>query len=175
MLNTFSFRSLELSDVPLMCQWFNLPHVMEFYSLRKWTEDEVLAKLRPYILGEKPVLGFIVLMNDMPIGYVQQYKVSDYPWPNQNLAEEIINNSAGMDLFIGDENLVGKGIGSQVIREFIENKIWSMFRYCIVDPDIRNIAAIRCYEKLNFQEHAVIDTEDALGRSTKLRLMIVKR
>lgn len=175
MENKFSFRSLDFSDVPLIHQWFNLPHVMRFYSLRKWTENEVLEKLKPYISGDKPVLGFIVLMNEKPIGYVQQYKVSDYPWPNQNLSEEIVKNAAGMDVFIGEEALLGKGIGKQIIQKFVESKIWPMFQYCIVDPDIRNVAAIKCYEKLNFHEHIEIATKDALEESTTLKLMILKR
>ena len=53
--NKIEFRPLSLSDIPLIHQWFNLPHVKEFYSLRNWTEDEVLKKLQPYILNEKPV------------------------------------------------------------------------------------------------------------------------
>ena len=60
-------------------------------------------------------------------------------------------------------------------NEFIKSKIWPQFQYCIVDPDIKNIAAIKCYEKLNFQGHAVIDSEDALGQPVKLHLMILKR
>lgn len=175
MKNKFTFKPLSISDVTLMCQWFNLPHIQKFYSLRQWTEDQVLEKLKPYITGYKPVLGLIVLMNEKPIGYVQQYKISDYPWPNQNLPQAIIDNAAGMDLFIGDEGLIGRGIGSQIINEFIKSKIWSQFQYCIVDPDINNIAAIKCYGKLNFQSHSVIDSEDALGRPVKLNLMILKR
>lgn len=175
MKNKFTFKSLSVADVPLMYQWFNLPHVQKFYSLRQWTEDQVLEKLKPYITGDKPVSGFIVLMNEKPIGYVQQYKISDYPWPNQNFSQAIIDNAAGMDLFIGDEKACGKGIGSQIINEFIKRKIWLQFQYCIVDPDIRNIAAIKCYEKLNFQSHTVIDSEDALGHPVKLNLMVLKR
>lgn len=170
--NKFQFRPLSISDIPLMYHWFNLSHVMEFYSLRKWTENEVLEKLKPYISGEKLVSAFIVLMNEDPIGYVQQYKINDYPWPNQTLPEEIVNNAAGMDLFIGDESLLGKGIGKQMIQEFIENKIWPIFQYCIVDPDIRNINAIKCYEKLNFKEHSIIKTKDTLGAPVTLKLMI---
>jgi aminoglycoside phosphotransferase (APT) family kinase protein/RimJ/RimL family protein N-acetyltransferase len=173
--NKFSFRPLNLSDIPLICRWFNLPHVMKFYSLRKWTEDEVLKKLKPYISGEQSVSGFIVLMNEKPIGYAQQYKVSDYPWPNQNLPIEIVSRAASMDLFIGDESLFGKGIGQQIIQEFIENKIWPIFQYCIVDPDIRNNVAIKCYENLNFKEHAIINTQDTLGTPVALKLMIIKR
>jgi RimJ/RimL family protein N-acetyltransferase len=42
-------------------------------------------------------------------------------------------------------------------------------------PHVRNIPAIKCYEKLNFQDHAVIDTENELGQPIKLKLMILKR
>jgi len=175
MENNFTFKPLASSDISLMYEWFNLPHVQKFYSLRQWTKEEVLEKLKPYITGDKPVLGFIVLMNEKPIGYVQQYKISDYPWPNKNFSQAILDNAAGMDLFIGDEELIGKNIGSKVMKTFIENKMWIQFQYCIVDPDIRNIAAIKCYEKLNFQSHAVIDSEDALGQPVKLNLMILKR
>jgi RimJ/RimL family protein N-acetyltransferase len=172
--NKFIFRPLRFSDVPLMHEWFNLPHVQKFYSLRQWTEQQVLEKLEPYITGVKPVLGFIALMDEKPIGYVQQCRIIDYPWPNQNLPEEIINSAAGVDLFIGDETLIGKGIGGQVLKAFIEHIIWPEFQYCIVDPDTKNIAAIRCYEKLNFRDHAVIGTKDALDQPTTLRLMILK-
>jgi len=175
MKNKLAFKSLSVADVPLMYQWFNLPHVQKFYSLRQWTENQVLEKLIPYITGDKPVSGFIVLLNEKPIGYVQQYKISDYLWPNHNLSQAIIDNAAGVDLFIGEEEACGKGIGSQIINEFIERKIWPQFQYCIVDPDIKNIAAIKCYEKLKFQSHAVIDSEDALGQPVKLNVMILKR
>lgn len=80
-----------------------------------------------------------------------------------------------MDLFIGDEKFIGKGIGRKIIKAFIESKIWSQFQYCVVDPDVKNISAIKCYEKLNFQHYSVINTENELGQPIKLNLMILKR
>jgi len=174
MENNFTFKPLSFSDILLMYQWFNLSHVQRFYSLRQWTEEQVLEKLKPYITGDKPVLGFIVLMNKNPIGYIQQCKISDYPWPNQDFSQEIIDHATGIDIFIGEEKLIGRGVGYQIIKTFIKNKVWPQFRYCIVDPDINNIAAIKCYEKLNFQSHAVIETKDALERPVKLKLMVLK-
>lgn len=168
------FRAITFADIPLMLQWFNTPHVQEFYSLRSWTEDEVLAKLTPQISGDKPVSGIIILLDNNPIGYLQSYKVSDYPWPNQNLPEEIVKTAMGIDLFIGHENLLGKGLGWRIIQAFIEDYLCPQYQYCIVDPDIKNVSAIRCYEKLKFKVHQVIDTEDALQRPTKLMLMILK-
>lgn len=174
-MHTITFRALEFSDIPLMHIWFNTAHVQQFYSLRTWTENEVLEKLSPYILGDKPVSGFIILFNDTPIGYVQSYKVSDYPWPKQHLSQAIIDNAAGMDLFIGNSENIGKGLGSQIILTFIKHKLWPRFQYCIVDPDLKNQAAIRCYEKIGFNEHKIIETVDALEQPTQLKLMILKQ
>ena len=80
--------------------------------------------------------------------------------------------AAGMDLFIGEEPFVGKGLRSEIIKEFLDVIIWPQFQYCIVDPDVRNTAAIRCYEKLNFKEHLVIESENELGHPTQLKLII---
>ncbi len=172
--STIDFRKITFADIPLMFQWFNTPHVQEFYSLRSWTEDEVLAKLTPYISGDKPVSGFMILLDENPIGYLQSYNVSDYPWPNQNLPEGVVKTSVGMDLFIGSKDFLGKGFGQRIIQVFIETNVCPQYQYCIVDPDIRNLSAIRCYEKLQFQEHQVINTKDALQRPTKLMLMILR-
>jgi len=176
MLNILlSFRPLNFTDIPLIHRWFNLPHIQKYYSLQQWTKNEVLNKLKPYIEGTKPVTGYIVLMNDSPIGYIQYYRVSDYPWPDQNLTEEIVNQAAGLDMFIGDEKLIGKGFGSKIVSDFLNQFIWPEFEYCLVDPDITNTAAIRCYEKINFREHSSINGKDALDRPAVLKLMILKR
>jgi aminoglycoside 6'-N-acetyltransferase len=174
MKRKINFSPITFADIPLMLQWFNTPHVQEFYSLRSWTEDEVLAKLTPYISGDKPVSGFMVLLEENPIGYLQSYKVSDYPWPNQNLPEEIVKTAMGMDLFIGNKDFLGKGLGKRIIQAFIDTHVCPQYQYCIVDPDIKNVSAIRCYERLKFKEHQIIDTEDALQRPTQLMLMLLQ-
>lgn len=71
--------------------------------------------------------------------------------------------------------MVGKELGTKVIKEFIQSKIWPEFQYCLVDPDIKNQAAIRCYKKLKFKEHAIIEIVDALQHPTMLKLMILQR
>lgn len=156
-----------------MHRWFNAPHVQAFYSLHDWSEKEVLEKLTPYITGEKPVVGWIVLIDKQPIGYVQNYRVVDYPWPNQGLSQAIIDSAAGMDIFIGDEAMIGCGVGPRIIEQFLQMHIWPEFNYCLVDPNIKHQAAIRCYQKVGFKTHRVIETEDAMGRSEQVQLMML--
>lgn len=171
----YSFRKLQLSDVSLVHCWFNLPHVQKFYSLRSWVEEEVLKKLEPYILGIKPVYPFIILINEQPVGYIQYYPVRDFPWPNQDLPQDVVQQSAGMDLFIGEPQLLHKGHGQQIIRQFLKEKIWRHFNYCVVDPEINNQTAIDCYKKLGFANHKIISSENALQKKVKLQLMILNK
>lgn len=169
------FKKLSFEDIPLIHQWFNMPHVQEYYSLRSWSEIEVLEKLKSTIQGEKAIIAFMVLFNKLPIGYVQFYKVADYPWPEQDLPDEISQHAAGIDLFIGDSNLLGKGIGVKIVQTLLDEAIWHDFQYCVVDPDVRNQAAISCYERLGFIRYKIIHTQDALNRPVDLSLILLKK
>ena len=80
----------------------------------------------------------------------------------------------GLDLFIGGCDWIGAGWGYRIVRKFIQTRVYPQYQYCVVDPDVDNIAAIRCYEKLRFKEHKVIDSMDALQRLTRLKLMVLK-
>ena len=93
----------------------------------------------------------------------------------QDLPGKIVDQAAGVDFFIGDANLLGKGWGMKILNQILNQIIWPKFDYCIVDPDIRNKAMIRCNEKVGFREHKVIHTEDALKRPVDLKLMIIKK
>jgi len=167
------FIKLKLEHISLIHKWFNLPHVKEFYSLRSWSEDEVLKKLQPYIFGEKPVYPFLVLGKGTPIAYVQYYPIKYFPWPKQDLPESIIQEGAGMDLFIGEAEFLGKGYGGQIIKQFLDKIIWPHFSYCVVDPDVENSKALKCYKKLGFKDHKIIESENALHKKVKLNLMVM--
>jgi RimJ/RimL family protein N-acetyltransferase len=44
-----------------------------------------------------------------------------------------------------------------------------------VDPDIRNEASMRLFQKCGFIEHKQIDTKDALKQPVTLQLLMKKR
>ncbi len=168
------FRQITLEDIPLMHSWFNEAHVQKFYSLREWTENEVLDKLFPSIEFKKPLFGFIALLSECPVGYIQYYHLKDYPWPHQDFDASIVEAGVGLDMFIGDPAWVGKGLGPKNIESFLNTVIWPHFQFCVVDPDEHNLASIRCFEKCGFSKHKAIHSQDALGRSVTLILMIKK-
>ena len=62
-----------------------------------------------------------------PIGYIQSYPLKDHPWENQDLSNKIVQQAAGIDLFIGEEECLGKGLGCEIINYFLEKHIWPFF------------------------------------------------
>ena len=123
-----SFRPLSEEHFALIHTWFNEPHVQFFYSLRAWTIEEVHQKLIPYIQGKGGMECYIISIDKTPMGYIQCYPVKEYPWDNQNLLEDVIQNSAGMDLFIGEKKFIRKGLGCKIVEAFLQNYIWTRYK-----------------------------------------------
>lgn len=170
-----SFHPLKKEDLPLMHAWFNRPHVQEFYSLRSWNEQEVLEKLIPSLSHEKHLFGYIIRIGEIAIGYIQWYPVQDHPWPDQDLEENVLSHAAGVDLFIGEEKWVHKGLGREIMQTFLEEEIWPHFTYCVVDPDIRNTASIRMFQKCGFSFHKTVEASNKLGKLSSLCLMVKEK
>lgn len=169
------FTPLSEKHFALIHTWFHEPHVQFFYSLRTWTIEEVCQKLTPYIQGVGGMECYIISIDKTPVGYIQCYPVKEHPWDNQNLDEEIIQNAAGMDLFIGEKKFIARGLGYQILEAFLKNYIWTRYKYCLVDPDIRNERSIRLFKKCGFHKHQQIRSKDALNRLVTLQLYIQQR
>jgi RimJ/RimL family protein N-acetyltransferase len=82
---------------------------------------------------------------------IQTYLVSDYP-DYAALIEEG-EGTAGLDLFIGAEEQTGRGLGTEMIRRFVDEIVFARQATvaCTADPDVRNTASIRAFEKAGFR------------------------
>ena len=58
---------------------------------------------------------------------------------------------------------------------FLKEHIWPNYRYCFVDPDIRNEASTRLFQKRGFIEHKQIDSQNALKQPVALKFLMKKR
>ena len=93
----------------------------------------VEAEFGPTIDGDEPTDVFVVEHDGEPIGMVQRYRLSDYPEYQQALAESASPlNAAAFDYLIGVEALIGQGIGTQIIRQLVDD---TWVRY----PDLSSI------------------------------------
>src|SRR2546423_10951177 len=142
---TITFRPVEARDVSDLHRWRNEPHVMQW-----WYEDDdseptldVVARNYGPDHDEKEH-RYIIELDGRSIGYIQMYLLSDWP----DYAALIQEQGAGIDLFIGEPDLINKGIGTEVIKRFVEDVVFAdaPITQCVTDPEITNKAAIRAYE-----------------------------
>jgi aminoglycoside 6'-N-acetyltransferase len=147
----YIFRSMTAADLPLIRRWLASPDVVEWWG----DPGEQYALVRGDL--EHPDMDqFIVAVDDQPFGYIQCYKISTW---NQGFGVQP-PATRGIDQFIGEGAMIGRGHGSGFIRQFVEGLLASGTPRVVTDPDPDNIRAVRAYEKAGFQSQRVVDTPD---------------
>lgn len=156
----FRFYSLDFRHLPLIHHWYNLDHVQKFYAKRALELSDLKKKYASYISGKKAISGFVCYLNGKPFGYIQYYPLSRHPFEGVDL-DHILEDSCGIDVFIGDETMIGKGMGKKMIDTFLKRYVFKKYSYCFVDPLCENLRAIHCYKSLGFEEYAhLLSDED---------------
>lgn len=150
------FRKLLISDLVLMHKWLNLNFVNQWYGKGKYSYEEIVHKYGPRITGQVPTTPYLIQYGDNPIGYIQTYHINDHPDYNKYVQAD--EHAAGLDLLIGERAYLHKGYGSAALIKFLEQVVFSDDRInsCIVGPEPKNKAAIKCYEKAGFRYYKSI-------------------
>lgn len=179
--------------IPLFRKWLNQDHIKQF-----WQESEDDNELRDKFLIRLPKRGiycFVFKVNenlannnienkmgtsdskhpDKPntennyAGFIQYYEASKIGggwWDDEK------PGSYGIDLMIGDPNQTGKGLGPQVIQEFMkfiisrEKNVTSF----IIDPEPKNLKGIRAFEKAGFVKEKELVTPN--GPTMLMRMKV---
>ena len=139
----YAFRPVTAADMPLLATWLAEPHVA-----RWWGEaGQGLSEIKDHMTSAT-VKPFVILMDDEPIGYMQSYDIhaeDDHPYRDQPVG------TIGIDLSIGEPELIGKGHGPRIIDAFVERLFAEGALRVVIDPDPANEAAIRAYTKAGFR------------------------
>jgi hypothetical protein len=93
----------------------------------------------------------------IPVGYLQIYNAYDFPRATPLIS--LPSQLAALDIFIGEESALHKGLGAKIINEFLAQYHDFDYTHILVDPDKDNIAAIRTYENAGFR--IVAEHQDA--------------
>jgi len=152
---TIEFRALAQDDLPLLERWLGEEHVA-----RWWREpvDVVIEKRIAGIEGSRPTRQFLIVADGRPAGFIQTYLVSDHPdW------EEIVRvgeNVAGVDLLIGEPDLVGHGLGARVLTAFASDVVFAnpATGAVVATVEEANRRSWRAFEKAGFRH--VRDVEE---------------
>nr|AGC09669.1 putative GCN5-related N-acetyltransferase [uncultured bacterium] len=128
----------------MLAAWLAEPHWAEW-----WDEglEASLAGIREAMesIETEPL---IVELDGRPIAYLQSYDPhleDGHPYQDQPFG------TLGMDISIGPPDLVGKGHGSAIVRQFVDMLFEEGAPRVVIDPHPDNRRAIRAYEKAGFR------------------------
>lgn len=156
-----TFRPLTEADLPLLHDWLNRPHIVEWWSgdVNRPTLADVTAHYLPRIRGQETVTPLIAMLDGEPIGYAQSYVAmgsGDGWWE-----DETDPGVRGIDQCLADPARLGQGLGTRMVRALAAHLFADPAVTRIqTDPAPHNHRAIRCYEKAGFVRQKLITTPD---------------
>jgi aminoglycoside 6'-N-acetyltransferase len=151
MAPNYVFRPMSATDLPLIRRWLETPEVA-----RWWGAPDEQYQLVSGDLDHPDMDQFIVVLGDRPFGYIQCYELSTW---NGGLGSHP-SATRGIDQFIGEPDMIGRGHGSGFIRQFVEGLLTSGTPRVVTDPDPANCRAVRAYGKAGFRSELIVDTPD---------------
>jgi len=159
------FEPVAPSHYPMLHGWLDQPHVREWWG----DPDEELGLIRTIVEDDDGTEGFIVVVRDEPVGYVQSWRPSHFEgthWQEEGpWLADVPKDNYGVDIFIGPEDRIERGMGPRIIRAFARKLFERGAPRLIIDPDADNKRAIRAYEKAGFRP---FDRHDGKTESTLL-------
>ncbi|WP_314953661.1 GNAT family N-acetyltransferase [Bradyrhizobium cosmicum] len=147
----YTFRPMTAADLPLIRRWLGEAHVREW-----WGDPDEQFSLVSGDLDEPAMDQFIVLAGMRPFGYLQCYSLTAW---NAGFGPQP-EGTRGIDQFIGENDMIGHGHGSSLIRQFAGEQLRQGLPRIVTDPDPRNARAIRAYEKAGFVRDRIVETPD---------------
>jgi len=157
-------QPLREEDLPLVRGWLGREHV------RRWwrdSVDEAIDKRRQGI-EEGRTDQYLIVVDARPAGLIQTYLVADSPeWEELVGAEPGL---AGVDLLIGEEELVGRGLGREVLRAFAREVVFARpeTSACVATVEESNRRSWRAFEKAGFRHVGDIEEEGVPHRLLRL-------
>lgn len=149
-----TFRKAQRSDQKLLKNWFNKPHVQEFWD----NSPEMWQNVISYLNGNKILYDYwIGLFENMPYCLILTSDATNDDHPNapgsDNHLLPYINpqeKTLTIDFMIGEEAFLGRGLSYITLNKFTD--IQEGINSFIIDPETSNAKAIHVYEKAGFKK-----------------------
>jgi aminoglycoside 6'-N-acetyltransferase len=138
-------------DLPLIRRWLALPHVREW-----WGDPDEQYRLVSGDLDEPAMDQHIVTIAGTRFAYLQCYDLTAW---NSGFGTHP-QGTRGIDLFIGEPDMIERGHGSAFIRRFVDDRLQQGAPRIVTDPDPANSRAVRAYQKAGFEKDRMVDTSD---------------
>ena len=160
-------RLMNANDFDVMVKWLNDEKVLEFYEEPPSNIERIIKKYGPRVEGKHYVTPCIIEHKEKDIGYIQYYKIQEdelkrYGYtPNQSIY--------GIDQFIGETQLWGKGIGTSIILMMLNYLSINKNAFKVVlEVKKGNGRAISSYKKCGFKEIKDLNNDHLLMEWEKI-------
>jgi len=147
----YAFRDMTADDLPMIRRWLAAPHVRQW-----WGDPAEQYGLVSGDLDEPAMDQYIVSADGRDFGYLQCYDLTAW---NCGFGAQP-RGTRGIDLFIGETDMIEQGHGSAMIRVFVEERLAGGAPRMVTDPDPENLRALRAYGNAGFARAGMIDTPD---------------
>jgi aminoglycoside 6'-N-acetyltransferase len=159
-----SFRRLQRADFPLLLGWESQAHVTPYWGPPP-DQARLESEYGPAIDGAEPTEIFLAEHDGKPVGLVQRYKNRDHPdWDVQIKTPD----AAGIDYYIGEPDLIGQGVGPELIAAFVDQLFsdWPDIEHVVVGVLQENRRSWRALEKAGFERirPQFLESEDPWDR-----------
>lgn len=166
-----SIRPLRPGDEIYLLNWLTDQNVLHYYEGRdqQYTLQKIEEK---YFEPSTTVTRCLVQYNHRPIGYIQYYRLVEKELQLYGYGQRG-ERVYGMDQFIGEVSYWNQGIGTRLVKLVTHYlcKVKHVDRI-MIDPQIWNGRAIRCYEKCGFEKmHVLPEWEEHEGEMKDCLLM----
>jgi aminoglycoside 6'-N-acetyltransferase len=148
----YQFRRMTAADMPMARRWLETPDVQ-----RWWGDADGQVSLLEEDLSEPRMTMWIVSHRDRPFAYIQDYDPSG--WSMHHFGS-LPARARGIDQFIGEPDMIGRGHGSAFIRAHVDSLLATGAPMVGTDPHPDNARAIRAYEKAGFRKDRLVDTPE---------------
>ena len=149
----YAFTALTEDDLALVRGWLLAPHVKRWWDdgVKTPYPDAEIDDYRAAIRGDDPTDRYLAWIDGRRAGLIQHYRIGDDAEYAEALA--LGEDAIGVDLFIGEADLVGHGHGSALLRQFLRDVAFPFHGVdvCVIGPSTENAAAIRAYGKAGFR------------------------
>jgi RimJ/RimL family protein N-acetyltransferase len=149
---SIDLRRMTREDFPVFVAWRSMPHVARWWNAEVRTVRDIEQLYGKVVDGLEPDRLWVVEINDRAVGFLQCYRIGNHPEYALLTAEP---DSIGVDYLIGEPDLVGRGVGTRVVWEFLRTVVSEVFpqaKQYFAAPDHRNGASRRMLLKLGFTE-----------------------
>ena len=139
---TITLRIANKEDLGLLEYWDTKAHVIASDPDDDWNwkyELQRFPKWREQL---------VAMLNERPIGFIQ---IIDPAEEESHYWGAVSNDLRAIDIWIGEEEDLGKGYGTVMMKLALARCFSSNVKAVLIDPLASNKDAIRFYERLGFQ------------------------